>query len=317
MYSGGRLEPKVEIPSTKWHSLRERFKVLLRREHIEAVELWYNTLAVRDSRDAFQRCMKSILQYSEPALPSVKYNQIESHKAQNFASLYGAILSSEGKDRLAAWALVATDSQLEDVRISFAAIQATFDVKSVTKEHFVPKEVEVDKSWNRKRIDWMSKKVHSHMQHTVQNPMAARNENQMLTTKEERFTKPKSQFDGNAVLKSMGLDGSDALEKLKVKREAAANAAVCTVDPSGCVVYKRFGQTGNRVQESSRDRIVATFNASNTASWQTTTRDTIRDHSGSALAKPERVSPESHPSMSRVTASLGMVLPHPSLAPKH
>eukprot|EP00388_Colpodella_angusta_P000476 GDKJ01001677.1.p1 GENE.GDKJ01001677.1~~GDKJ01001677.1.p1 ORF type:complete len:290 (+),score=18.12 GDKJ01001677.1:79-870(+) len=263
--------------------------------------------------------MKSIMQSSGSStlLPPVTSNQIDLHKAQNFASVYGAILSDEGKHCLASWALTATEDQLEDVRISFTAIQSTFNPKSVTKDHFIPKEVEVDKGWNRKRIDWMSKKVHSHMQNTVQNPMAARKEQKMADDRVERFTKPKSQFDGNAVLKSMGLDGSDALEKLRYKREAAANAAVCTVDPSGCVVYKRQGQGENRIQESSRDRIVATFNASNTATWQTTTRDTIRDHSGSALAKTERVSSESHPSMSRVTASLGMVLPHPSLKPRH
>lgn len=353
MFSDSRLSPLVDVPSTKWHNLRDRFRRLIRSDAIGHVEEWYNGMAPREGREAFQRFMKALNKIEMPAptanvktLPSISTakpsaspsldDSVAAHKARHFASLYGSILSDEGRARLEVYAREAERSAdsarlLDDVRISLTAIQGTLNPQSVTKEHFPPKVGaaavggeggSAHKEWHRKRIDWMSKKVHKLMQNTVQNPMGGGEDNPLLDQRRlcsptERFVKPKNQFDGDAVLKSLGLSGPNSLEKLREKREEAANAAVSSIDADGCHVYMRGSRGQNRVQMSSRNRIVATFTASDTSGWQTTTRELIKDHSGSALAKGGAfVSSEDHPSMARVTASTGMVVPHPTLKPK-
>ena len=311
--------------ASRWHTLRGSFVSFFRSDVLGNVEVWYNTVASPASRDAFQTAVKQIRKV-EPkgdAEMAGHKDSVCSHVAVHFANIYGTILSEDGRKQLATWALVASEADLEKVRLTFTAIQSTLNPMSETRESFPSKLPQLSsKMWHRKRIDWMSKKVHLQMQRSADNPMIG-SHGGLYPSPQIAACSISSNCDGGArkgrggdVRKSLIESSTDALETLRAKREAAANSLLSTTDSSGCVVYRRPGASENRQHASSRNQIIATFSANNTAGWQTTSRETIRDHSGLDLAKPTRVSPESHPSMSRVTASLGMVLPHPSMLSK-
>ena len=305
-----KLVAKVEVPSTKWHSIRERFRYIFNSNCIDNVERWYSTMAGKEKRDGLRECMRAIHEF-KGALPAK--DSLPFHKATHFADLYGAVLSQEGKKKVAAWVASpeTSESLIDMFRTCFSAIQvSTFSAISVTKETFIPKtKVDEPAVWGRKKIDWQSDKVAHMIQENTVNPMAGR-DMLKVENKPKRFTKPKSQFDGDIVMKSLGLDGANGLDLLRQKREAAANAREVFVDETtGCKTFKKSQKGENISTKSSGNRIIAPFMSGGTTHWRTTSKELIRNLGPVSV---DRVDPVNHPSMGRVTASLGMMIPHPS-----
>ena len=305
-----KLVAKVEQPSTKWHHVKDRFRFIFDPSRIENVERWYSNMAGKEKRDGFRECMRSIHDFGG-ALPLK--DSLQYHKATHFAELYGAVLSSAGKLKVSAWVASSdTPEALIDIfRTCFSAIQvSTFSSVSVTKDSFVQKtNADGPALWGRKKIDWQSEKVAHHIQACAINPMAGRDLIK-VEAKAKRFTKPKSQFDGDIVMKSLGLQGENSLELLQKKREDARNAREVFIDEeTGCKTFKKLQRGQNIAAKSSENRIIAPFMSNGAASWKTTSKELIRNLGPTTV---ERVDPANHPSVGRITASLGMLIPHPS-----
>lgn len=294
-------EPQKEEPPTKWHTIKQQFRYLIQDRHLSTVETWYNTHAPRRDRDSFREIIKEIQQHA----PQPAMDPFQEHKARHMLMLYGEILSPAAREKAQSWVTVVGEEKLEKFRDIFSGIQSTFTPISNQKAAFVyrsPSEPETVHPWNRKKIDWNSQTVRL----SGKDPMTG-TQRPMTSTPMKRFTKPLKQFDGDSLLKSLGLEGDEGIERLKALREESRFLETQIVDQdTGCRMYRTKAAQKSSILSNTANRVVPSVGARIT--WSTSTREFFRDH---GVRIPERVKPENHPAIAVLTASLGFVVPQP------
>jgi hypothetical protein len=275
------LKPEQEKNSTKWHSIKDNFRYLFSPQFFQNIELWYNTVAPVRHRESFRFVIKAI--HQQKATPIV--NETQQSRTAHMIDLYGMILSNQGREKARSWISAADDSNLERFRDVFTAVQATFQLTSTMKSSYAP---------------------------TISGTLPTRQlpclpyipSREAIDSTSQRFTKPKSQFDGFDVNKALGLtEGEASLEQLKASKLGVTNGTY-TIDENGCSIFKACA--GNSVEgQSSSFRVVPSFGRG--GDWISTSRETLKNY---GVTKPERINVEKHPAIARVTASSGLCVPN-------
>jgi hypothetical protein len=302
-----KLEAVVEKQSTKWHSVKDRFRGLFDPQHIPNVERWYNTIASGAHRTSFRNISKAIFLHQSVDVTADEFKKCQS---DSFVRHYGAVLSAEGRRKMASWAVNEADSNLvEKMRDVFSAIQATtFEPETTMKKAFIYRELPdiMPKTYHRQKIDWSSSKTAEMIQKTKVNPMDSAKVSTAAQSSTKRVTKPKSQFDGVNMLDSLGLKTEQEIEELRKNRSNVAHGSYKVDSATGCSMYNAVGSAvGERAFASSRTRIIPTsFGGS--GDWISTNRDLIRNPGHQETI---RVVADMHPAIARVTASLGLCIP--------
>lgn len=299
-----RLEVQDEKPNTKWHNVKDRFRSMFNKEHIDIVERWYNTIAPKKHRDSFREIVKVIYAHE----PQKIADPVAAHKAESMMRLYSKVLSGPARVKAQSWVAVATPEQLERFRDIFTAIQTLLQPVSRLKETYTGRTLPdlLPHNHNRRKIDWSSTKTADLVRSAAENPMDTEHVVTEATSPTKRFRKPLKQFDAESVMKSLGIT-DDQLEELRRQRRDDEQVANYVVDPqTGMSMYRSKTATKAATQSNTKSRVVATFSADTATSWLSTTRDHIRNFG----ARPtDRVSADKHPAVTRVTASLGMCVP--------
>lgn len=309
MFHHPPIVAKEEHMSTKWHSLKGRFRYMFEASAVEAIENWYNTIAPQRHREAFREVAKGIHTLDARDVPATVDPLVE-HRAKHMIVLYGALLSSAGAAQTKQWLIAPTTSpdQLDKFRDVFSAVQKMLATQTTTKEAFVKRPVadprKTDK--NRKRIDWTSGNAAEKVRQSYGNPMGGEKPAQLqLSALAKKNAEGSSKARSEA---SFEEECEETFDKLHAKQRQNDLEGVYEVNADGCTVYRPKARAVTGV---TGERVVATFGNPSAASWRSTTREHIRNH---GAVKQEIIKAEEHPAIARVTASLGLCVP--TLKPK-
>ena len=276
------LKPEPEKNSTKWHSIKNNFRYLFVPQYFQNIELWYNTIAPIRHRESFRTVIKGIHHQQ----PTTLVDEAQQSRTAHMIELYGKVLSKEGREKARAWIVGSDPTNLERFRDVFTAVQATFQAQSTMKAAFEPSISEVKPARQLPVLPF----IPAH---------------QPADTTKQRQTKPKSQFDGFDANAALGLaDGEASLIELKASKIGITNGTY-TVDEHGCSVFKACA--GNTAEGKSQSfRVVPSFGRRG-GDWMSTSRETMKNY---GITIPERVIPDQHPAIARVTASIGLCVPN-------
>lgn len=307
MFGGSTLPAITPEPmSTKWHSVHANFLYLFRKSYIRNIEMWYNQIAPHKQRDVFRNVVKSIHEH----VPKPVTDELVLHRAQHIWHLYAEVLADDVKDKVISWVSTVDSAMLEQFREAFTAVQMTFMPASTIKRTFVPlpqSQSPVDRRNFRKKIDWLSSKTSETMRNTTHNPMDEKHvvvEQDTSKAKKKRFViQTRQEAAAEAAFKLLGVT-EGTLDSLKEKRKGAIGETF-SVNADGLTTY--CSKQAKRQERSYSNRVVSTFSETNASSWTTTTRDFIRNHGS---PKTSYISPDQHPAIARVTASLGLCVPN-------
>ncbi|CCW71465.1 unnamed protein product [Phytomonas sp. Hart1] len=273
------LEAKLRVPSTKWHLMNEAYYIIFLPEWREHVEYWYNLGATGQQRDLFRRICSEI--YAQDATKpdptySTQYNAIQSkEEAKLLIKYYGKVLTKSGQDRARVWVLhVARNAwrPLNDFRDIFTGCQTIFKNESVLHADYLPPEPQyypTDRSLFKKSTELLSLELQSKAQQTPavltevdqhEKMMAEKRPTYIVDTCEKSktfFAKPKNQFDGFNILKTMGYSNESpekTIAQLRAKQSAYQESETYCVEKDGSTFYKAEPVT------STRQRTAATGN---------------------------------------------------------
>ncbi|CCW60887.1 unnamed protein product [Phytomonas sp. EM1] len=273
------LQAKDSVPSTKWHLMNEEYHIIFLPEWREHVEYWYNMGATGQQRELFRLICSEIYVQDETKPDPTYSTQYTATKCKEEANLlikyYGKVLTKLGKDRARVWILhVARNGwrRCTDFRDVFTGCQTIFENKSVLHADYLPPEPQcypTDRSNFKKSTELMILKSQSSTQATPVALSETEKFDKMLMEKrptyivnacaepKTRFTKPKNQFDGFNIVKTLGYSDESpekTIEQLKAKQAAFQESETYCVDKDGSTIYKAEPVT------STRQRMAATGN---------------------------------------------------------
>jgi hypothetical protein len=299
-----RLEAVAEKYSTKWHSIRGGYAALFDAQSVALVEKWYNSIAPLRHRNAFRAVMKGILK-SSTAVRDSHASELEECKVANLIRVYGAPLSSHGKEGARVWLLLpsTSPSDVDNFRDVFTGVQSLYAQESHFKETFKYRPLPdiPSASAHRLKIDWSNSNAQAAVQRATSAPEA--------TPRGDTGTGGPTSHGRKNTSKGNAAETDAKIAELKQKRQLHQQSDKYVVDPAtGCSTF--YATRGSpRQQSNSKQRVMATFQPTEASSWISTTRELIRNY-GTRVLAVERVLPEHHPAIALTTASVGLCVPN-------